>query len=425
MRNVKIKNVVERFNDLPVVGRYEQYEGLPYIADIGVHHVQGVSKGTINGIRYAGFTHSDTTTGKIIFTDGMNGKVVSVDFPYGYHPSGIQFFDRYVFVSTSYEGSRVLAYDVEQVFSGEEGLVKVFSFSHGGTTMGITDFLYNDKSYIMLAVISGGNTCNIYISENTGNVGTLSFLKSNTFSISSFECRVNGEKQKIEDFDTQCVGLLTEESNKIYLLVTRSTNGIQDDFAYLLPICISEIEQSDNSTVNETNLLASLDEANIIGKEFQNSGGIDGAYGTHFRWGAGVEITPRGQFNIVATSRNIIAGTFLNATIWDIIEEPQEGQPNPVGYVTLESAGGYTVEFTLKYSFMNEDKVFSTGRMLSGSTKTYELPAGASDYELTCKAWNGSSWKDKFDTYKSDIPFNCTFRTYGALPNPKMEIIKD
>lgn len=98
---------------------------------------------------------------------------------------------------------------------------------------------------------------------------------------------------------------------------------------------------------------------------------------------------------------------------------------NPAGYVKFKSGGGYTVEFTLKYRLGDVEIIKQTGRMLSGSNKEYDLPAGASEYEVSCRAWNGSSWKDKFDTYRSDTPFNCTFRTYGALPNPKMEIIKD
>ena len=98
---------------------------------------------------------------------------------------------------------------------------------------------------------------------------------------------------------------------------------------------------------------------------------------------------------------------------------------NPPGFVTFFSEGGYTVEFTLKYKENGTTVEKKTGRMLLGNKTTYDLPAGASDYEVSCLAWNGSSWKEKFDTYKSDTPFNCTFRTYGALPNPKMEIIYD
>lgn len=92
----------------------------------------------------------------------------------------------------------------------------------------------------------------------------------------------------------------------------------------------------------------------------------------------------------------------------------------------VHSGGGYTVEFFLKYTNSDRKLVeIETGRMLLGNKKTYDLPAGASDYEVSCCAWNGSKWKDAFYTEKSETPFNCTFRTYGALPNPKMEKIED
>lgn len=110
----------------------------------------------------------------------------------------------------------------------------------------------------------------------------------------------------------------------------------------------------------------------------------------------------------------------------DLIAGEYTPANNPEGFVKFKSGGGYTVKFTLRYKESNGyAKPIETGRMLAGSDKEYTLPAGASEYEVTCLAWNGSSWKDKFDTYRSDTPFNCTFRTYGALPNPKMEIIKD
>ena len=97
----------------------------------------------------------------------------------------------------------------------------------------------------------------------------------------------------------------------------------------------------------------------------------------------------------------------------------------PAGFVKFESRGGYTVEFTLRYKSNGHDIEIKTGRLMLLEDAEYDLPAGATDYEVSCMAWNGLSWKDKFDTYKSDTPFNCTFRTYGALPNPKMEVIKD
>lgn len=106
-----------------------------------------------------------------------------------------------------------------------------------------------------------------------------------------------------------------------------------------------------------------------------------------------------------------------------VAEENEAG--NPAGYVNLFSEGGYTVEFTLKYILNGRQCTINTGRMLLGNKKTYDLPAGASNYEISCRAWNGSKWKSPFFTDDSDTPFNCTYKTYGVLPNPKMKVIKD
>lgn len=111
---------------------------------------------------------------------------------------------------------------------------------------------------------------------------------------------------------------------------------------------------------------------------------------------------------------------------FELITVSEENEAvNPAGYVNLFSEGGYTVEFTLKYTVNGRQSTINTGRMLLGNKKTYDLPAGASNYEISCRAWNGVKWKSPFFTDDSDTPFNCTYRTYGALPNPKMEVIKD
>ena len=192
MKNMKINNVVERFCALPVQGRFEKFEHLPYVANIIEHHVQGYSRGTINGQRYAGFTHSDNDEGKIIFTTGTNGDVVYVTTPEYNHPSGIQFFDRYAFVSTSHKGAKVFVYDVEQLISEyTTEPIKTFSFSnHGGTTMGVADFEYCGKSYIMLAIISNESLCYFYISENSNSIDELNFKSYGYSPLGSIRCPV-------------------------------------------------------------------------------------------------------------------------------------------------------------------------------------------------------------------------------------------
>lgn len=408
MKNAKIVNAIERFTCLPKKGRFEKYEELPYITSIVEHHVQGYSKGTINGKRYAGFTHSDDDGGKIIFVRENDGEVRYINLPDYPHPSGIQFFDNYVFVSTSHDGAKVFVYDVEKVFSGSaEKEIKTFNFSgHGGTTMGISDFEYDGKSYVMLAIISSSNTCNIYISNNAETIGDLNFTKYNSFTFSTVKCTVDSKEVDITDFSTQCVGLLTDETNKVHLLVTRSTSCEKEDYAYIFPLSITKEDNRFNVT---------LDSSNILGREFENNGGVVGSSGTHFRWGAGVEVTPSGQFNIVATSRNIIAGTFLNTTIWDILEE----LTGDVGRIKLTNMGAFVAELDFIYRDPNskeETRVKGSGKdILVGKCETvspgeYGVPEGAEFCVHVDVALGKDNTSTKWHTFSatSDIVANYT-----------------
>lgn len=127
------------------------------------------------------------------------------------------------------------------------------------------------------------------------------------------------------------------------------------------------------------------------------------------------------------------AGEMQTVCLWNINMNDRsaaEGSSNPPGYVIFDNKGGYTVEFILQYSITENGKTVQythkTGRLTFGSQDNYYFPAGAYDYSVNCNVWNGSIWKtEKFDTYRSDTPFNCVFTTYGALPNCKMKIIKD
>jgi len=70
---------------------------------------------------------------------------------------------------------------------------------------------------------------------------------------------------------------------------------------YLIKLTIS------NNTINHENLKS---------KHLVSKGGVSGVAGTHFRWGAGIRVTPDGKIVLLATSRNIIAGGSLDTNYW-------------------------------------------------------------------------------------------------------------
>lgn len=109
------------------------------------------------------------------------------------------------------------------------------------------------------------------------------------------------------------------------------------------------------------------------------------------------------------------------------LSDEEKKERYPEGTVTFSNEAGYTVRFYVYYKHL-DDIGFSyshcTDRIRLGGTETFTIPVGAYDIKIICQAWNGSKWKDPFFSETYSTAPNYTFRTYGALPNCKMEVIK-
>lgn len=97
------------------------------------------------------------------------------------------------------------------------------------------------------------------------------------------------------------------------------------------------------------------------------------------------------------------------------------------GTIYFSNEAGYTVRFSVKYRSFDDDRVhyLTTDRILLGQDDSFTIPEKSYNIEVSCEAWNGTKWKDPFFCEVYDmVPDGYTFRTYGALPKCKMEVIK-
>lgn len=296
--NTRVKSVVNMFNNLPEKGEFEKFKDLPYYGNIIVDHIQGYGRGTIAGKTYYVLTHSidsinNRKEGKIIFSDGLTGEHVEIEAPEGaWHPAGVQFIGDYAFVSSS--NGKAHVYDVCKVFNKQTTKPVVTYSVKGGTCLGIADFYRDDKHYYLLMMVQSQETCIAYIAEETGDITFLQFEEKGSFYLGN------------HNYTTEGIGLVTDENENVFMIVTevRNEDATYGDYANLYPLSID----SDMNVV--------VKDSQRVVRHLVNDGGLAGVDGSHFRWGPGVEVTSDGKINILTTSRNIIAGTHLNTTVW-------------------------------------------------------------------------------------------------------------
>ena len=110
--------------------------------------------------------------------------------------------------------------------------------------------------------------------------------------------------------------------------------------------------------------------------------------------------------------------------------EAYENSPEvkyPSGTIYFENGAGFTVKFEVNYlDISGTQHSYDTGKIRLGSSDQLSFPVGTHNIEISCRAWNGSSWKDAFfeRTYES-VPDGYTFKPYATIFNPKIEIITD
>ena len=294
--SIKLNDAVGSFMSISEDGNSETFKGLPYFSNIGVDHIQGYTQygGGTNPPSYI-FTHSsDLSKGAILIKKDFAAAGKGYKTSGSNHPSGVQTIGKYLFaaMSTGSGKSRVSVYDLSNIENNQITEVKTISFDdHKAACLGITDINIAGKNYYLLVVRSDENYIG-YLSEVPDDMSKLSFKKIGSFTLEN----INKRTIVCEGF-----GLVTDIHNQAYM-VALQTHNAKEDWGYLIKINAS---LSGITHVYEDKC-----------KHFKKKGGVSGDFGTHFRWGAGIYIHPAEKLVVLATSRNIIAGTKLDANYW-------------------------------------------------------------------------------------------------------------
>ncbi len=296
----KVNNVTDAFKNLPQKGKHEKFTRLPYFANIAPEHIQGYTQYE-NGKLHFVFTHSSKGDyGRIVITDGLTNKAKRIHTPKNWsHPAGIQCIGKYLFVPCGTDSkSKLCIYDVNELANEDletNPPLKTIDFNHRGGSVGIVDFSLDGTPHYLL-VLGDRGTYHAYISPIPvdGDI-----TKTNFSRIGSYF--VNYKKDK--KIDCQGFGLVTDTSGEVFMIALSSHGkGLSyADWGYLIGLSVTK---------------TSITPTEINRRQFINNGGIDGVDGPHFRWGAGIRVTPSGKLVLLTTSRNIIIGGNLDTTYW-------------------------------------------------------------------------------------------------------------
>lgn len=299
MTAYRVDDAVESLKNLPQTGRHEKIKGLRYFSNLGIEHVQGYTQYEHNGKVYYLFTHHTTGDyGYILQATNDSDETLSFMTPKGWnHPAGIQCLGQYLFVPCE-EGSeaRIFVYDILHNMKK----VKTLRCSHRAGCIGVTDFNQGNENYCLL-LVGDQQVYYAYIAKKSTSMRDLNFTYFGKIDLGANRTDEQDEFFMEEDINCQGFGLVTDKEENVHMLALM-THGCKDRvFMIKLNINISERTFSYDTEVS----------AHLI-----NKGGIAGDYGSHFRWGAGIRITPLNNLVVLATSRNIIAGTKLDTTSW-------------------------------------------------------------------------------------------------------------
>ena len=299
----KIKDVENQFDKLPKTGVHEKFRGLPYFSNIAIDHISGYTRYEAeNGDMLYIFNHQlkGRTSCRVLYKREITDQHQEIRTPAGYdHTGGIQAIGKYLFVPCSKGSNSVVAvYDIN---TRSTDVVKTYTDLEGSSAVGITDFVFNGKLHYFL-VVSRSTRYNAYVAEVPAD--------GNMASVDKFESKGHYDltglpKKIVKSGSISCdgFGLITEaETNKVYMLALEVHSN--EDWAYLI-----ELTFGADGKIRFT-------DTDIKGKHLTNKGGIAGSAGSHFRWGAGISIDSDNNLVLLATSRNIQAGNFLDTTSW-------------------------------------------------------------------------------------------------------------
>jgi len=303
----KVADIVSQFENVPKRGVHDRFTGLPYFSNIIADHISGYTQYVDddgNLLYILNHQIKNDSSCRILFSKNLNGPFEKINTPASFnHTGGIQAVGKYLFVPCSRgDNSIVAVYDLK---TRKEKPVIDFIHMAGSSAVGITDFIHNGTTYYLL-LVSQGTTYNAYIAKvpKDGDMAKAVFKERGNFVLRNLPSNVHGRDIKCDGF-----GLVTERKegipDKVYMIgLQPDTHGLTyRDMMYLIELTINDTEVG---FVRDT----------IKDKHLTSVGGVAGDAGTHFRWGAGININASNNLVVLATSRNIIAGTFLNATSW-------------------------------------------------------------------------------------------------------------
>lgn len=294
-RAVKLPNVRAAFQALPINGSVVSLGGFPGSYDSTVNHVQGyTSYFDAQGEAYSLLTHSVSTASYAHIVAGKKGaneqwgfKTYLQDWK---HPGGIQSIGNYLVVPSEQENqARIALYDLRSLKVQELRRVETFDLpvNHKAGALGITS--YTDATgteYYLLIVAHLNNAQTVYHVYRAPAANGLE--QANFTEVGSF-----GMEKDFQGF-----GLVTEEgTNDVYMigLWSPGEGASFADYAYLYQLNTQDWRIGDE-----------LAQIHMV-----SSGGALGMLGVHFRYGAGVLVTPQQTLMLSATERN----TFLSGTV--------------------------------------------------------------------------------------------------------------
>ena len=299
MTAYRLDDAVLSLNKLKTEGIYEKIKGLRYFSNLGIEHVQGYTQYEKDGNLHLLLTHHTVGHyGYVLQSINFSEDTKSFRTPFGWsHPAGIQCLGQYLFVPCE-EGAeaRIFVYDVLRNMAK----VKVLRCSHRAGCLGVTDFKRGDDTYVLL-LVGDQQVYYAYVAKKCSWMKDLNFEPFGKIDLGANRTEDEDKFFDRKPVNCQGFGLVTDKNEEVHMLALMTHSC--EDKVYMLKI---NIDFGKKSISYETETSAHL----------INKGGIVGDYGSHFRWGAGIRVTPQKKLVILATSRNIIAGTKLDTTSW-------------------------------------------------------------------------------------------------------------
>lgn len=297
---VTLPNVQQAFHALPDTGTRSELKGFGGNYDPSVNHIQGYAQYLAeDGTNYALLTHSVSTAPYAhILVGQKNGEEMWGFKTYlqnWQHPGGVQSIGDYLLVPSEHDNQAHIAlYDMRTLSVQELRRVETFDLTvdHKAGALGITS--YKDAGgteyYLLLvAHLDGENSVyHAYRAPAANGLEQAVFQKVGSFPLNK---------------DFQGFGLITEaETGKVYMigLWSPSEGATFADYAYLYEL------NTQNWTIGDA-----LEERHLT-----SQGGFPGIMGVHFRYGAGVLVTPDQNLMLYASERNTVLGSVLAINDW-------------------------------------------------------------------------------------------------------------